>query len=67
MLQLFCPLTFLGFPGGSEVKNTPASAGNMDWIPGSGRAPGEGNGNAFQYSCWEISWTEEFCGLQSMG
>jgi len=27
--------------------------------PGSGRYPGEGNGNPVQYSCWEIPWTEE--------
>ena len=41
-----------GFPGGvSEVKNPPANAGNSSSIPGSGRFPGEGNGNALQYSC----------------
>ena len=33
------------------VKNPPANAGDMDWIPGSGRYPGEGSGNSFQYSC----------------
>ena len=42
---------FLGFPGGSVVKNLPASAGNGGLNPGSGRSPGEGNGNALQYSC----------------
>ena len=36
-------------------------------IPGSGRSPGEGNGNPLQYSCLENSWTEEPGGLQSMG
>ena len=41
------------FPGGSVVKNLPASAGYADLIPGSGRAPGEGNGNSLQYSCLE--------------
>ena len=35
------------------VKNLPASAGDPGSIPGSGRSPGEGNGNAFQYSCLE--------------
>ena len=40
-----------GFPGGSEVKNPPANAGNVGSIPGSGRSPGEGNGNPLQYSC----------------
>ena len=36
------------------VKNMPVSAGDirdMDSIPGSGRSPGEGNGNPLQYSC----------------
>ena len=40
-----------GFPGGSMVKNPPANAGDAGSIPGSGRAPGEGNGNPLQYSC----------------
>ena len=38
------------------VKNSPASArdtGDMGSIPRSGRSPGGGNGNAFQYSCLE--------------
>ena len=40
------------------VKNLPASAGdgrNMGSIPGSGRSPGEGNGDPLQYSCLENS------------
>ena len=41
----------LGFPGGSMVKNPPASAGDLSSIPASGRSPGEGNGNLPQYSC----------------
>ena len=40
-----------GFPGGSVVKNPPDNAGDADLIPGSGRSPGEGNGNPLQYSC----------------
>ena len=39
-------------------KNPSANAGdsgNMGLIPGSGRSPGEGNGNPFQYSCLENS------------
>ena len=38
------------------VKNPPANSGdirNMGSIPGSGRSPGEGNGNPLQYSCLE--------------
>ena len=38
-------------PGGSVVKNPPANAGDTGSIPGSGRSPGEGNGNPRQYSC----------------
>ena len=33
------------------VKNPPANAGDPGSIPGSGRFPGEGNGNPLQYSC----------------
>ena len=39
------------FPGGSGVKNSPANAGDLGWIPGWGRVLGEGNGNPLQYSC----------------
>ena len=37
--------------GGPVVKNPPANTGDMGSIPGSGRSPGEGNGNPLQYSC----------------
>ena len=40
-------------PGGSVVKNPPANARDASSIPGSGRSPGEGNGNPLQYSCLE--------------
>ena len=40
----------MGFPGGSVVKNLPASAGDRGSIPGMGRTPGGGNGNLLQYS-----------------
>ena len=43
----------MGFPGGSAVKNPPASAGDRGSTPGSGRSPGEGKGNPLQYSCLE--------------
>ena len=56
-----------GFPGGSAVNNLPADAGDVGSIPGSGRFPGEGNGNPLQYSCLENPWIEESGGLQSMG
>ena len=41
----------LGFPGGSEGKASARYAGDPGSIPGSGRSPGEGNGNPLQYSC----------------
>ena len=41
----------MGFPGGSVLKNLPASAGDAVLIPGSGRSLGKGNGNPFQYFC----------------
>ena len=42
-----------GLPGSSEGKATACKAGDADSIPGSGRSPGEGNGNPLQYSCLE--------------
>ena len=39
------------FPGASVVKNLPANATDIGSIPGSGRSPGEGDGNPLQYSC----------------
>ena len=44
----------MGFPSFSAVKNPPANGGgarDSGLIPGSGRSPGEGNGNPLQYSC----------------
>ena len=43
--------TLMGFLSDSAVKHPPANARDEDWIPGSGRSPGEGNGNLLQYSC----------------
>ena len=49
------------------VKNLPANAGDPGLIPGSGRPPGEGNGNPLQYSCLENSMDRGTSGVQSMG
>ena len=40
---------------------------DVDSIPGSGRFPGGGLGNVFQYFAWRIPWTEEPGGLQCKG
>ena len=50
------------------VKNPPANAGDAGLILGSGRSPGERNGNQLQYSfAREIPWIEEPGGPQSVG
>ena len=61
----------MGFPGGSEVTNLPANAGDVSLIPGSGRSPGsflekEMAAHSSTLS-WKRIWTEEPGGLQSMG
>ena len=42
--------TEFNFPGGSDSKASACNAGDLGSIPGSGRSPGEGNGNPLQYS-----------------
>ena len=48
-----CLSDICGFPGGSEGKESGFNKGDLVSIPGSGRSPGEGNGNPLQYSCLE--------------
>ena len=51
-------LLIMDFPGGAVVKKPPTIARDsrdLGSIPGSGRSPGEGNGNPLQYSCLEKS------------
>ena len=43
----------MGFPGGSDGEESTCSVGDLGLIPGSGRSPGEGNGNPLQCSCLE--------------
>ena len=43
----------MGFPGGSDGKESAYNAGDLGSIPGLGRSPGEGNGYPPQYSCLE--------------
>ena len=52
----------MAFPGGSEVKNPPANAGDsgdLGSIPGLGRSSGEGHGNPLWYSCLENPMDKE--------
>ena len=43
----------MGFPGGSDGKESACNVGDPGSLPESGRSPGEGNGNPLQYSCLE--------------
>ena len=49
----------VGFPGGSDCKESAANAGDPHSILGSERSPGEENGNPLQYSCLEKSKDRE--------
>ena len=53
--ERLCTPVFLGFPGGSAGKESAWSAGDLGWISGLGRSPGEGKGYPFQYSGLENS------------
>ena len=43
----------MGFPCGSDSKESACNTGDLGSGPGSGRSPGQGNGNPLQYSCLE--------------
>ena len=45
----------MGFPGGSDGKESACNAGDLGLIPGLGRSPGGGHGNPLQYSSLENS------------
>ena len=48
-----------GFPGSSAGKASACNVGDLGSIPGSGRSPGEGNGNPLKYSSLENSMDGE--------
>ena len=64
-----CPwATTMGFPGGSDSKESACSVGDPASIPGSGRSPGEVNDYPVKYSCLENSmnkgaWQAVVCGV----
>ena len=66
-LQLGVASSLYSFPHSSVSKESACNTGDLGLIPGSGRSPGEGNGNPLQYSCLENPRTEEPHGLQLMG
>ena len=57
----------MGFPGGSDSKESACNAGDPGSIPALGRSPRVGNGNPLQYSCLENSMDKVLGGLSSMG
>ena len=60
---------YLGFPAGSDGKESTCNVGDLGSIPGLGRSPGGGHGILLQYSCLdgESPWTKEPGRLQSTG
>ena len=50
---------YVGFPSGSDGKESACNAGDQGWIPGLGRSPGEGNGYPLQCCCLENPMDEE--------
>ena len=50
-----CKFIIVDFSGGSDGKDSACNAGDPGSIPGSGRSPGEENGNPLQYSYLENS------------
>ena len=57
----------MGFLDGLDGKEIACDAGDAGWIPGLGRALGEGHGNHSSILAQEIPWAEKPGGLQSMG
>ena len=47
------PYQFIGFPGGSDGKESACNTGDLGLIPGLGISPGKGKGYPLQYSCLE--------------
>ena len=59
-----CHIYTMGFPGGSDGKESACNMGDMGSIPGSGRSLGDGNGNPLQYFCLENFMYRGAGGLQ---
>ena len=57
----------IDFPGSSHGKKFACNAGDLSSIPGLGRSLERGMATHFSILAWEIPWTEEPGGIQSMG
>ena len=60
-------VNLLGFPGGSDGKESTCNAGDLGLIPGLGRSPGGGHGNPPFLPRGESLWTEEPVGCSPWG
>ena len=58
----------MGYPGGSDGKESACNAGHPGSIPALGRSPGEGNGNPLQYLHGAVEWMRksDLKGVHSM-
>ena len=54
-MNYYCFKVTLGFSDGLADKESACNVGDLGWIPGLGRGPGEGKGYPFQYSGLENS------------
>ena len=57
----------MGFPGGSDSKESVCNVGDMGSIPGFGRSPGGGHGNPLQYSFLENLMDRGICPAAAHG
>ena len=67
-------IPILGFPDGSDGKESSCNAGDLGSVPGLGRSPGGGHGNPLQYFCLEnphgqrsLAGYIQFMGSQRVG
>ena len=65
-IKYICNL-YMGFPGGSDSKESACNAGDPDSIPALGRSPRVGNGTHSSILAWRILWTEEPGGYSPWG
>ena len=68
-LKTYSPIFIVGFPGGSDGKESTCCAGDLGMIPGLGRSPGEGKGYPLLYSgqgnsMYRGAWQATVCGSQ---
>ena len=57
----------MGFPGGSDDKESTSNAGDLGLIPGPGGSSGEGNGNQLQHFALEIHGQKSLVGCSPQG